>query len=192
MKRSSRVLLPSAVACLVAYAPVSQAQTIQVVQSVPTQLVLNGKDGANPAHLVRREGAKSEPTSWLPIWYLFGVLSKLNIRSTWDGHHWNLAVPSGMQVDLTNLPKGSVDSAKVSIEINGTPVEFAPHYAHRDPSGNVVTSYIPIWYLMQTLRRIGITSTWNGTTWSMTTAKPSPGVTKLSVVSKRQIQDTLN
>ncbi|KYP79885.1 hypothetical protein [Ferroacidibacillus organovorans] len=182
MKKSTMVLFSSAFACLVTYAPISRAQTIQAVESAPTRLILNGQDASNPAHLVRPESSTSEPTSWLPIWYLFKVLSELNIRSTWDGHHWNLVLPSGMHADLTNPPKDSANSSDVSIEINGTPVDFAPRYAHRDPSGRVVTSYIPIWYLMQALNRVGITSTWDGTTWSMTTSESSPTETKLTVV----------
>lgn len=44
-----------------------------------------------------------------------------------------------------------------------------------------MTSYVPIWYLMQALDRIGIQSTWDGTTWSLTTSKATP-VTKMQVV----------
>lgn len=183
MRKSAAALLSSAVVvCVASYAPVSDAQTESHVPSAPTRLELNGQDVSNPAHLVRPESVKSEATSWLPIWYLFGVLSKLHIRSTWDGRHWNLELPSGLHANLANRPHGSLNSSEVSMEINGIPVEVAPRFAHRDVSGHAVTSYIPMWYLMQVLQRMGIASTWNGRTWSMTTSEPSPSVTKLTVV----------
>jgi len=183
LRKSAAALLSSAVVvCVTSYAPVSDAQTESHVPSAPTRLELNGQDVSNPAHLVRPESAKSEATSWLPIWYLFGVLSKLHIRSTWDGRHWNLELPSGLHANLANRPHGSLNSSEVSMEINGIPVEVAPRFAHRDVSGHAVTSYIPIWYLMQVLQRMGIASTWNGRIGSMTTSEPSPSVTKLTVV----------
>ncbi|MFD1674810.1 hypothetical protein [Alicyclobacillus fodiniaquatilis] len=182
MKKSSRILLSTMVVCISGYVPAVHAKMIQTVYTAPTQLVLNGKDESNPVHLVRRESVKSEPTSWLPIWYLFGTLTNLSIHSTWNGHDWNLTLPSSMPVDWSNPPKKSTNSSDVSIEINGTPVEYAPRYAYRDSSGHKMTSYIPIWYLMQALKRVGITSTWDGTSWSMTTEESTPHATKLQVV----------
>jgi len=183
MRKTAIGLISSAVAlCMSACTPASAAAIGQGVQSAPTRMMLNGGDWSNPAHLIRREAPNSEPTSWLPIWYLFDVMSKLNIQSTWDGQHWNLQLPSGMHAELTNLPMGSSRANEVSIQIGGTTVEYAPRFAHRDLSGNVMTSYIPIWYLMQALQRVGIASTWDGTTWSMTTSESSPSVTKMTVV----------
>lgn len=159
---------------------VSAADIGQGVSSAPTRIVLGGVDGSNPVHLIRREASNSKPTSWLPIWYLFGVLSKLGVQSTWDGRKWNLQLPRGMQVDLTHLPKASSSADEISIQMNGTTVEYAPRFVHRDLSGSAMTSYIPIWYLMQALDRMGVTSTWDGTTWSMNTGAKS--VAKMAVV----------
>ncbi|KUO95819.1 hypothetical protein [Ferroacidibacillus organovorans] len=158
---------------------VSAASIGQGVTSASTRMVLGGVDGSNPMHLIRKESSTSEPTSWLPVWYLFGVLSKLGIQSTWDGRHWNLQLPSGIQADLSHLPKVPSNADDISIQMDGATVEVAPRFVHRDLSGSVMTSYIPIWYLMQALDRIGVTSTWDGTTWSMSTGAKS--VTKMTV-----------
>lgn len=134
----------------------------------------------NPKHMVRRESQGGQPTSWLPIWYLFQVLKPLGIRSSWNGKTWNLTVPSGDVQRKASL-QGSPPNGDIRIELNGSSVEFAPCLAHRDFSGQGMTSYVPIWFLMQVLDRIGVTSTWDGTTWSLTAPKATP-VTKLQVV----------
>ena len=42
-------------------------------------------------------------------------------------------------------------------------------FVKADPNTGVKTTYMPIWYVMQVLKNAGITSTWNGHTWTMTT-----------------------
>lgn len=36
-----------------------------------------------------------------------------------------------------------------------------------DPSSKSNTTFIPIWYIMQTLKSVGLNSTWNGSTWNV-------------------------
>ena len=160
---------------------VSAATVSSASKAYPTRIEWNEKVLMSPQHMVRRESGATQPTSWLPIWYLFRVLKPLGIESSWNGKDWNLTVPSREVRDGTSLKNSSPPSGDIRIERNGSTVEFAPCIAHRDFSGQVLTSYVPIWYLMQVLDRIGITSTWDGSTWSLTISKTIP-VTKMQVV----------
>ncbi|KPV43473.1 hypothetical protein [Alicyclobacillus ferrooxydans] len=146
-----------------------------------THIYLDGKNISNPYHIVAKENATAQkPTSWIPIWYLIQALKSLNIQSTWDGETWNLQLPSGVNADLGNIPaQQTVNVNEMEISLNGTVVQYAPRIAYKDPGGNVVTSYAPIWYLMQVLKRVGIQYSWNGTDWTMNQAT---NVDKLDVV----------
>ncbi|KYP79530.1 hypothetical protein [Ferroacidibacillus organovorans] len=161
--------------------PVLAATVSSASKAYPTRIEWNGKVLMSPQHMVRRDSGATQPTSWLPIWYLFQVLKPLGIESSWNGKDWNLTVPSGEVQGGTSLKNSSPPSGDIRIELNGRPVEYAPCIVHRDFSGQVMTSYVPIWYLMQALDRIGIQSTWDGTTWSLTTSKAVPA-TKMQVV----------
>ncbi|WP_054967425.1 hypothetical protein [Alicyclobacillus ferrooxydans] len=153
----------------------------QSYKAYPTHIYLNGHDISNPSHIVAKEYPKAqEPTSWIPIWYLIQALKSLNIQSTWNGETWNLQLPTGMSVNLDSLPAvQKVNTGEMQISLNGTVVQHAPRIAYKDPGGNVVTSYAPVWYLMQVLKRVGIQYTWDGMNWKMSQAV---NTTKLDVV----------
>lgn len=57
-------------------------------------------------------------------------------------------------------------------------------------------TYIPVWYIMQVLKTVGFTSTWNGQTWSLTTANPismlQSDTTSQAALNATTIQVTLN
>ncbi|MHB1685508.1 MAG: hypothetical protein ACYCYO_22300 [Bacilli bacterium] len=182
LKTRSSLLVMATLLGTLAVSPVEAATRSPAVRPYPTRIELNGKVLMNPEHTVFGESNSTQPTSWLPIWYLFQVLRQLGIGSSWNGQRWNLTLPTGIRPNGERVESGSPPRGDVSIDMSGSPVEFAPRIAHRDFSGKVMTSYIPIWYLMQALDLIGITSTWNGTTWSLTTANASTLVTKVQVV----------
>lgn len=59
----------------------------------------------SPQHMVRKESGAAQPTSWLPIWYLFQVLKPLGIESSLKGNNWNLTLPTQEVQDGTSLKK---------------------------------------------------------------------------------------
>ncbi|MCL6517720.1 peptidoglycan-binding protein [Alicyclobacillus sp.] len=126
----------------------------------PMQILLNGRVVSEPS------GFAWQNTTYMPIWYLQRALDQLGILSDWDGTHWNLKVPSSMRVDLSNLEIGTGTQV---IEINGTPVKRVNGMAAQDPAGGNTTTYMPIWYLMGLLDRMGIQHDWTGSQWKMTT-----------------------
>lgn len=57
-----------------------------------------------------------------------------------------------------------------SISLNGKAMSSPKHITAQDPFGGAngqVTSFVPIWYLMQALRSLGITYTWDGNTLNL-------------------------
>ncbi|MCL6598095.1 MAG: peptidoglycan-binding protein [Alicyclobacillus macrosporangiidus] len=126
----------------------------------PMQILLNGQVISTPS------GFAWQGTTYMPIWYLQQALTKLGILSTWDGTHWNLQVPASMHADLSNIQIGT--GAQV-LEINGTPVKRVNGIASKDPAGDSMTTYMPIWYLMGLLDRLGVQHSWDGSHWNMTT-----------------------
>ncbi|MBX6353108.1 MAG: glucosaminidase domain-containing protein [Thermoflavifilum sp.] len=70
-----------------------------------------------------------------------------------------------MKADLSNLQIGT---GRDVIAINGTAVKRVNSLVAADPASGVLTTYMPIWYLMNLLDRLGIQHTWNGSQWEMT------------------------
>ena len=103
------------------------------------------------------------PTTYMSIWYVMHVLNTLGVKNTWDGHHWNLE--TSRKVTFTHVHPGqgtmsiTLDGKKLMQRVTGV-------YAV-DPYTGKVTTYMPIWYVMQLANRMGIIDQWNGTTWSL-------------------------
>jgi uncharacterized repeat protein (TIGR02543 family) len=102
-------------------------------------------------------------TTYMPIWYVKQLLKPLGIESTWDGKHWHMTTTA--KADLSNVQAGN---GNTGIYLNGTLVQNVDTVATKDPSTGKATTYMPIWYVMQLLKRVGLQSTWNGTTWTVT------------------------
>lgn len=70
----------------------------------------------------------------------------------------------------------SFDMMQKQIQVNASTISSPSAFVH---SG---TTYMPIWYLIQALAKLGITSNWSGTEWSITTpASMKPDLSQLSV-----------
>jgi hypothetical protein len=139
-----------------------------------TKITLNGNLLSAPKGFVYNN------TTYLPIWYLMQALNRLGIASTWDGSNWNLTVNEA--ADYTN-PDVSSSSGKAII-LNGVVVEHAPAIITKDPSSSADTTYMPIWYLQQVLKRLDIQYTWDGTTWAMTAPNPIPPLPDFTLTTR--------
>ncbi|SFV06836.1 hypothetical protein SAMN05421543_13125 [Alicyclobacillus macrosporangiidus] len=53
--------------------------------------------------------------------------------------------------------------------MNGKLVKKVVGIADIDPASKSATTFMPVWYVMQILRGIGVTPDWNGTKWTMET-----------------------
>lgn len=131
-------------------------------------IVLNGQFVMNVMRIVHNN------TTYMPVWYLEQVLNKLNIQAKWSASTWELTLPSTITPDLTNI---SLTAGATAIRINGTTVSNITAIDYQDPnSPGTITAYLPIWYLQDVLLRMGIQSSWNGQTWTLTSGQtPSSG-----------------
>ena len=53
------------------------------------------------------------------------------------------------------------------IDLNGQTITSPAHTIGLDPSSHQSTSFMPIYYATEVLNRLGITASWDGTTWSL-------------------------
>lgn len=131
-------------------------------QSFTTSTVtVNGKKVASTPTFVANK------TTYMSISYVNQTLKSLGFTVKWDGKTktWTLTAPKSAKV---NLSKITLNKGDVSIKLNGKVVYHAPEIVATDPNTNNDTTFLPIWYVMQTLQRAGIQSTWNGSTWKLT------------------------
>jgi uncharacterized repeat protein (TIGR02543 family) len=138
--------------------PVKETLSMVVESINPHERLVswNGTTNAVPA-IVR------ENTTYMPIWYVMQYLKSMGVQSEWDGSHWRMTTQN-----QTNLTARQVGRGATSIYLNGTLVQEIDTVAATDPSTGHNTMYMPIWYVMQVLKRVGLHSTWNGTTWTVT------------------------
>lgn len=144
-----------------------------------TNITAQGQSISRPQHIVGMDNGNQ--TVFLPVYYLQTALQTLGVQSTWNGSTLDLEVPKAMHVDLSNLPVSqSLSPRNMGMSINGSIVEYGPRQVANDPAGGTLTTYVPVYYIEQTLNRLGITSSWDGTNWSMTSSIPL--ATKLQVI----------
>jgi hypothetical protein len=164
------------VAAIVALTSVVSADTVTeqtsfaFTSSTPfyqTALSINGVEISTPKHTTAWDGYTT--TSFIPLWYMEQLLNLMGINASWDGNTFNLQPASTYKVDMSNLPAHqSVTSSRMAIAINNTVVDYAPRITRPDPADGIMTTYVPIAYLEDTLHRLGIQSSWDGTHWSIT------------------------
>ncbi len=104
-------------------------------------------------------------STYVPVWYVGQALSKIGISITWKNNVLNLTVPPSMN---PRIVPASSQTGEIKIAINGQVVESCSGMAEIDPSSNQLTEYLPIWYLIQALKQIHVTSKWDGTSWDLT------------------------
>ena len=129
----------------------------------------------NQQTISQPNGIVSQGTTYFPIWYVMQGLQKADIQSTWDGSNWHLTTTSG----VTNVSNVHTGTGPVHVYLNGTLIQNMPSLIQKN------TTYVPIWYLMQILQRINLYSTWNGTTWNVTTTSPGNASTPLAQAAFR-------
>ncbi|MCF8565128.1 Ig domain-containing protein [Alicyclobacillus tolerans] len=110
-------------------------------------------------------GVVKNGTTYMPIWYVMHAMSQLGMSSKWNGTDWNLLTPKGLHVDMSRLKPGF---GQMQVDLNGTVVQKLYGIYVKDPSTGRDTTYMPIWYVMQILKRVGVQSAWNGQAWNMT------------------------
>lgn len=107
-------------------------------------------------------------TTYMPIWYVQQVISRLGDSSTWHRPVWNIVLAPNQHYQYpTPFGTGSTKT----ITVNGKPVYHAPGIVHSH------TTYMPIWYVQQALDDVGLQNVWDhGEQWDISSngAAPQP------------------
>ncbi len=61
-----------------------------------------------------------------------------------------------------SLQEGGYWLHETSIVVNGTSTYTPYVFASKDPNSGVITTFIPIWYIMQVMKQTGVNNSWNG------------------------------
>ena len=138
----------------------TQTFSIDILRPDEREIMWNGQIKNVPAFVGNDGGSQ---TTYMPIWYVMQLLKPMGIQSKWNGTSWHMT--TSVQLDLSNVIPGH---GKTGIYLNGVLVLEANTKVEDDPWTNRPTTYMPIWYVMQLLERVGLTSTWNGITWTVT------------------------
>lgn len=110
----------------------------------------------NSQQIAAVSGIVFHSTTYMPIWYVMRALTLLGITNTWDGKNWSISAGNG-----TPLGPSSSGTSGDAIVVNGSVL-----YRLRGLASSG-TTYMPIWYVMQMLTKIGIHNTWDGTNWNI-------------------------
>lgn len=112
--------------------------------------------------IVKKDPNTQVTTTFMPIWYVMQSLNGFGIKSQWTGKDLKLETSSGTYT-ITAIS----DHGNMSIQINGTQVLNVPGFTAKDPTHGNMTTYMPIWYIMQTLKELNLQSSWNGNEWTI-------------------------
>lgn len=88
------------------------------------------------------------------------------IPATVNNGRLSVSVTGAQDIVIANP---QLPSASRQVLWNGQRVEVAHGFVAKDPVHGNMTTFMPIWYLMQVLKAHGITSTWNGKVWKIST-----------------------
>ncbi|WP_040290848.1 hypothetical protein [Alicyclobacillus hesperidum] len=110
-------------------------------------------------------GIVSGGTTYMPIWYVMKVLDAIGFQNTWNGQGWYLVAPKGSNPDFSHVQVGTGKG----IYLNGKLIERVPIKVATDPTSHTKTTYMPIWYVMQALHRVNVTSSWAHSVWNIQT-----------------------
>ncbi|MDP9729892.1 hypothetical protein [Alicyclobacillus tolerans] len=157
--------------------------TAKADSALSTTLSYNHRVVTSAEHQVATDPWSGQMTSWLPIYYVDELLSQMGIQTSWDGTNqtWLLSVSGNVNTSQTPAPH-TTSADVLAIEINGTVVEYAPRLVAVDPASGKETTYLPIYYVSEVLTRLGDTSSWNGSDWSVSQVVGVPQSTVASQV----------
>jgi protocatechuate 3,4-dioxygenase beta subunit len=114
---------------------------------------------------------KGHYTEFLPIYYVIEGLTKMGYQATWNGTEkmFSITAPAGANVSNMQLASTSPTSSQLTIALNGMAVQVAPRVVAKDPLSGAMTTFVPIWYINQVLTMAGLSETYNGKAWTVTT-----------------------
>ncbi len=88
-----------------------------------------------------------------------------------------LLTASPVFAQSTMIKEGNYTLNKTSVVVNGKTAYTSYVFAAKDPNSGVMTTFIPIWYIMQVMKHAGVGNHWNGNTHALTLTGKSASLT---------------
>lgn len=105
---------------------------------------------------VRRNAVNGKRTAFLPVAAADAVLRAMGVDADWHAPVWGLQDAHPVSYSDVQLLPHTSDQ----LQINGNPVVNFDAIRAQDPLTGVQATDVPIWYLLQALRRLGIKAQW--------------------------------
>ncbi|MFX4301072.1 hypothetical protein ACOJUR_02160 [Alicyclobacillus tolerans] len=103
------------------------------------------------------------------------------------------ALASATLMPMTSASAATYPMSKKYININGTLFTSAEGFSAVDPDSGQYTTYMPIWYIMQLLDKLGVANSWNGEEWMLTIPGATPTPLNVgSIASDRRLVSVNN
>ncbi|QRF23572.1 hypothetical protein FY534_07735 [Alicyclobacillus sp. TC] len=146
----------------------AQSPNVMNPQYAYTDITWNDNYVNAADHLVVTDPWSGSLTSALPLYYINEALGEISgLSADWNGNtrELSISVPGSVSLNMSNLPKvqNTMAENEMAFVINGQVVAYAPYFVAKDPSSGIYTSYVPIYYLGEVVKRLGVTEDWNGT-----------------------------
>lgn len=158
------------------YSPMQQieAQLESIVSQapIPPRVAASSKVGnlkhivVNGHQLLSVKSRIAFGTTFMPLFYTEKALEGVKITQGWNGTHQVMSLTTTRPL-ATNVNNGNLGSGNTDVYVNGQLVLRVNTYAWKDPATGKATTYAPIYDLMLIVRALGVTTSWNGVTWSL-------------------------
>lgn len=191
MKTKSSLVFAVAMGVVVSISQIGSTALATTSSYESTVIRINGNTASTPKHLVAIDPSSKNYTSWLPLYYVEQVLNELGSHSSWNGVGGSLNLTVSAPLSGNFPPVQTITDRNMAFIVNGTTVEYAPRLIADDPASGKPTTYVPVYYLSNVLKRLGITSSWNGTTWGLTNSSNASSGTSSST-SENVVVGTAN
>lgn len=102
-------------------------------------------------------------TTYVPLWSVEQLLKANGIHSSWNGRDWKVTAPHG--VHTAGWTKGSGND---NLYIDGHLVGRTAGIVKAWPGTHIATTFVSIDAVRAALSAIGLSGSWNGSTWDAT------------------------
>lgn len=152
--------------CVLSTFPLTAQADTQVHQEFQSTISVDNTVESKPIAVTATDG--STLTTYMPIWYVDEALKAAGYMASWNGneHTWSLTrtVPANYYAKL------SVGTGNTDITVNGKLVKKVNTIVIKDPAGGAHaqdTTYMPIYYINQLFKSVGIFFGWDGHDWNL-------------------------
>lgn len=160
MRKSIGLLCATALTLGATLAPAEMASAA-TVSAKQSEIVINGSVLSRPSAFIVHN------TTYMPLTAVMQLMAKLQLHNHWNGvsRVWDVTDPQ-YSANTSTLRLPTV--GHLTITVNHNPVvDNVIRLVRKDPRTGQFTTYVPIYYVMQLLKRLSIQNQWNGAAWTV-------------------------